>query len=187
MRALIAVLLGAVLLSAVGCTSAPPEAASASAAPISATGEGSDQSAEDSGEGDGVVRAPEVTLTLLDGSTRALRGDEGRAAVVVFFSSWCTWCVENQAALNDFAAEHRSSVTVIGVAGADTEEAVRTFVEQEGITYPVGLDPDLQLFRAYAVSEPPLVVLISSGGELIRGWPGGVDPRTLAGAVEGLG
>lgn len=89
---------------------------------------------------EGPAQAPRAQLTLLDGSTRALRGDGERAAVI---------------------HEHR-------------------------VRYPVGLDPDLRLFRAYAVSEPPLVALVSPSGELVRGWPGGVDMATLTKAVEAL-
>ena len=135
---------------------------------------------------EGPARAPRAQLTLLDGSTRALRGDGERAAVIVFFSSWCTWCRDNQAALNDFAQAQRDAVTVIGVAGADDRDAVAAYVDEHRVRYPVGLDPDLRLFRAYAVSEPPLVALVSPSGELVRGWPGGVDMATLTKAVEAL-
>lgn len=174
LAALAAAAVAVVLLGLTGCTGGRAADPVPSASPTPVT------------SGSGPALAPAATLTLLDGSTRALRGDGERAAVLVFFSSWCSWCRQNQAALNAFADEHRADVTVIGIAGADEASAVATYVQDNAVTYPVGLDPDLRLFRAYAVSEPPLVALVSPSGELVRGWPGGVDMASLATAVSRL-
>jgi hypothetical protein len=38
----------------------------------------------------------------------------------------------------------------------------------------------------YGVDEPPLVVLVSRGGRLLRGWPGGISGNDLREQIEEL-
>jgi len=52
-------------------------------------------------------------------------------------------------------------------------------MDDQGVTHPVGIDPDQAIWRRYAVRTPPAVVLIAPGGKLLRGWPGGVDTDRL--------
>jgi hypothetical protein len=75
-------------------------------------------------------------------------------------------------------------VAVVGVAGSDKAEAVRSWVSEHEVGYPVGIDPDLATWRRYAVRTPPAVAVVAPGGKLIRGWPGGVDTETLEVALD---
>ncbi|MGH9251262.1 MAG: hypothetical protein ACRD0W_17320, partial [Acidimicrobiales bacterium] len=52
--------------------------------------------------------------------------------------------------------------------------------------YPVGTDPSGEIWLQYGVDEPPLVTLISQGGSLLRGWPGGIGGDTLREQIEEL-
>jgi cytochrome c biogenesis protein CcmG/thiol:disulfide interchange protein DsbE len=54
------------------------------------------------------------------------------------------------------------------------------------VGYAVGIDESLQIWRRYAVREPPAVVLVGRGGRLLRGWPGVVDTRRLESELAGL-
>ena len=134
------------------------------------------------------VRAPAFRLTLIDGS-QVDPADywRDRPVVLSFFSSWCTLCAQQQAVLNGLASRYGDAVAVLGVAGVDTEEAVRAFLQEHDVPYAVGLDdPDGRTWNAYAVREPPVVAVIGLGGRLIRGWPGGVEAETLHAVLDGL-
>lgn len=60
---------------------------------------------------------------------------------------------------------------------------MRRFLEEHEIDHPVILDSG-KIWRAYAIREPPAAILISEGGRLVRGWPGGVNKSELARALE---
>lgn len=118
---------------------------------------------------------------------------EGKVVLVNFWGSWCAPCVheipELQAAYEQL---HDQGFTVIGInlfsqertlQGAQrTKEEIRRFVEQHGITYPVGLDVNGETSKAYRIYPIPTSFLIDREGMIrhvlpreitadeIRGW-----------------
>ncbi|GAB3976145.1 TlpA disulfide reductase family protein [Plantactinospora veratri] len=128
----------------------------------------------------GLPGAPKVTGTLTDGSSLAvaeLWAD--RPVVLTFFSSWCNTCAERQDGLGELARDLRDRVVFVGVAGEDEPDALQDYLRRHRVEYPVLVDGDQRIARAYAVREPPAVVVVAKGGTLLRGWPGGVDAATL--------
>ncbi|MGX7672153.1 TlpA family protein disulfide reductase [Plantactinospora sp. DSM 117369] len=185
-RPRLAALLGiaaTVAVLAAGCTGdggadpepAPPVAGGAAALPGPVPGDLALRSAPTD-----LPAAPKVTGTLTDGSPLAvpdLWAD--RPVVLTFFSSWCNTCASRQDALSELARAHRDRVVFVGVAGADEPDALQEYLRRHRVEYPVLVDGDQRIGRAYAVREPPAVVVVAKGGTLLRGWPGGVDAPTL--------
>ncbi|SDU84520.1 TlpA family protein disulfide reductase [Jiangella alkaliphila] len=120
--------------------------------------------------------APPFELDLLDGSTLDIAEQWAqRPVVLVFFESFCELCAQQQAEITELSEEYRDAVLFVGVGSASSEDDAAEYVREHDIAYPVGLDPDGETFRRYGVDEPPLVALVSRGGQLVRGWPGGVE------------
>ncbi|SDZ24806.1 cytochrome c biogenesis protein CcmG, thiol:disulfide interchange protein DsbE [Micromonospora pattaloongensis] len=131
--------------------------------------------------------APSFTATLTDGTGVAaatLWAD--RPVVLLFVSSWCTTCADRQRALADLARRYRDRVVFVGVAGEDEPAALDGYLREHGVEHPVVIDGSMTVWRSYAMREPPGVVLISRGGRLLRGWPGGVDAATLDAQLRAL-
>jgi peroxiredoxin len=129
---------------------------------------------------DGAAAAPPFALTLLDGT----RVDSGglwreRPLVLFFFASWCSRCADQQHKLQTLVERYRDVVTFVGLAGKDKPAAVRSWLETHDVTYPIGIDDDLAIWKPYAVRTPPAVILIGPGGKLLRGWTGGVETDVL--------
>ncbi|WP_075764406.1 MULTISPECIES: TlpA family protein disulfide reductase [Actinoalloteichus] len=122
--------------------------------------------------------APDLELTLLDGAEIGLSTLwDDRPVVLVFFSSWCATCADQQQALSDLAEVHGDAVSFVGVASRDDPAAVTDFLVEHEVPYPVAVDADRAAARHYAAEEPPLIAVIGRGGGLLRGIPGGVaDP-----------
>ncbi len=119
--------------------------------------------------------APTFSLDLVDGRTLDIAEQwEQRPVVLVFFESWCTRCQEQQASINEVAERYRDVVLFVGIAGLSEVDDVAAYVSENRVTYPVGTDPEGEIWLRYAVAEPPLVALISKDGRLLRGWPDGV-------------
>lgn len=118
--------------------------------------------------------APGFALELLDGTTLDLAEQwRDRAVVLVFFESWCELCARQQPDITALSEEYRDTVLFVGVGYESSSEEATAFMREHDIDYPVGLDPSGEVWRRYRVDEPPLVALISKGGKLVRGWPGG--------------
>ncbi len=124
--------------------------------------------------------APPIRGKLIDGSTfdaAALWSD--RAVALIFFSSWCDTCARRQDALSALARRLGDKVVFVGVDSGDDKEQLAGYIRAHRVPYPVVSDPDRRIWGAYAVADPPAVVLIAKGGQLLRGWTAGVDARTL--------
>jgi peroxiredoxin len=135
----------------------------------------------------GTPPAPAFELTLLDGEVvdTAEQTDQ-RPIVLTFFESGCTPCGEQQQEINDVAADYGDVVLFLGIAGMSAPDDVQDYVRENDVAYPVGTDPSGEIWLQYGVDEPPLVVLVSRGGRLLRGWPGGISGNDLREQIEEL-
>jgi peroxiredoxin len=132
-------------------------------------------------------RAPAFELDLLGGDTLDLSEQwDARPVVLVFFESWCTLCQEQQESINDVVDDYRDVVLFVGIANLSEPADVEQYVGDNDITFPVGIDSTGRTFLNYAVTEPPLVALVSKGGQLLRGWPEGISGEELAQQIEQL-
>jgi hypothetical protein len=131
--------------------------------------------------------ASSFELKLLNGeSVDAAAQWAQRPMVLVFFESWCQLCRDQQRGINEVADEYRDVILFLGVAGRSGVDDVREYVAQNDISYPVGVDSSGDMWLHYAADEPPLVVLVSKNGKVLRGWPGGTPPDVLRRQIEDL-
>jgi len=136
---------------------------------------------------DSAETAPAFELALVDGRVLDLTEQWAeRPVVLVFFESWCTLCRDQQPEINEVVAEYSDIILFVGIAGMSEPADVEQYVSDNRITYPVGIDSNGRRWLQYAVSEPPLVALISKDGRLLRGWPGGISGTELREQIEQL-
>ncbi|HZY27627.1 MAG TPA: TlpA disulfide reductase family protein [Jiangellaceae bacterium] len=135
----------------------------------------------------GTPPAPAFELPLVDGDVvDAAEQWAHRPIVLTFVESSCEPCREQQREINDVAADYGDAVLFLGIAGTSAPDDAREYVRENDVAYPVGTDPSGEIWLQYGVDEPPLVVLVSRGGRLVRGWPGGVGGDDLREQIEAL-
>ena len=135
----------------------------------------------------GTPPAPAFDLPLLDGDVvDAAEQTEQRPLLLVFFETGCMRCSEQQQEINEVAAEFGDFVLFLGIAGTSEPDDVQAYVSENNVAYPVGTDPAGEIWFQYGVDEPPLVALVSQGGRLLRGWPGGIGGDALREQIEEL-
>jgi hypothetical protein len=86
----------------------------------------------------------------------------GKKAVVVFFETDCPTC---QLALPYLNSLRQGPAQVIGLS-QDDERSTREFVRQLKITYPVALDSELNISRAYDPQNVPTFYLLDENGQV---------------------
>ncbi len=116
--------------------------------------------------------APDFTLESLTGEMVRLSEQRGTPVVVNFWATWCPPCVEEMPALQALAD---SGVKVFGINMREDAEAVRDFVTDLGITYPILLDPDDATVLAYSVLGLPQTVVIDANGVIVDRRFGPID------------
>ncbi len=110
--------------------------------------------------------APDFSLDLLNGEKFTLSDHVGNKAIILnFFATWCGPCKEEMPELVRYYEAHKDeSLIFIGVDSNESEDAVRDFISDYGVTYPVGVDRSGKAQRAFSVRAFPTTVFIGADG-----------------------
>ena len=112
------------------------------------------------------TKAPDFALETHDGKSLTLSKLEGkRGVVLVFFATWCPYCMTEVPRIKRFVEEARGApVLVYGVNLKQPKRTVEKFVESRGVNYRILLDLEGEVARKYRVQGIPLVVGIDAEG-----------------------
>jgi len=119
------------------------------------------------------------TATYLDGKPLDIAAEKGN---VVFLNVWATWCgpcrfetPELQALQNQYSA---SGLKVIGVSVDEGDTgAVKTFVAEQKITYPIAVDPEGRIANLVQTTVLPTSLLINRKGTIVWRQIGAIMPN----------
>lgn len=116
--------------------------------------------------------APDFEMILTDGSQVKLSDLRGKVVMLQFTASWCGVCRKEMPFIErDIWQKHKDNAT-FALYGIDRDEPldkVKAFVEQTQVTYPMGLDPDANIFALYAERSAGITrnVLIDQTGKIV--------------------
>ena len=113
-------------------------------------------------------RAPDVSLTLLDGRQIRLADLRGNVVVLNFWGVWCGPCVEEMPELADFAGRSHSAavIAVNSGIGKESSEDVSRFLHAHNLNLTVAFDPSRTVYRAFAIRALPTTVIIDPNGTI---------------------
>jgi peroxiredoxin len=131
----------------------------------------------------GPATAPaEVPLAFLDGRQTSLGAWRGQRIVLLdFWSLTCRPCLEERAALAEFYQRWQPhGLAMVAVAMPyDPPLAVREFEAKNPSPYPIALDVQGELARAFRVETIPLAVLLAPDGRILYRQAGRLDRARL--------
>jgi thiol-disulfide isomerase/thioredoxin len=127
----------------------------------------------------------DVPFTYFDGRAGNLADFAGRPLVINFWASWCPACV---AEMPDFETVHDAlgdRVAFLGLAMQETDQdAARALIEQTGVTYSLGQDPDGSIFASFGGIAMPTTVLIDEKGTVVETHHGALFARDLEAIIR---
>jgi cytochrome c biogenesis protein CcmG/thiol:disulfide interchange protein DsbE len=122
--------------------------------------------------------APSFTLKSLDGTTVSSDGLAGRPAVVHFWGSWCEQCRLQLPLLRQAKKDH-SDLGVVGIVFRDPPADAARLARTVGVDWPVLLDPDEKVARAYGVESAPVMFFLRPDGTIAGRLVGPIAPLVL--------
>lgn len=125
------------------------------------------------------------TIALLDGELLPPRHWRDRAAVLVFFSTTCPFCVRhNQQVQRLHEAARGRPLQVLGAAVGEEGAAVRDYLQKRGLSFPVTLQGKALRARFSSRQVIPLTVVIDRGGVLREVIPGEMFDEDVLGLLR---
>ena len=122
---------------------------------------------------------PDQTFETFDGEVTSLPELEGEPMVVNFWASWCAPCI---AEMPDFERVHQDAGEAVRFVGLNTQDSLpqaEALVEETGVTYDLGLDPEGELFRAFEVSSMPSTFFVDEQGGIVHRQAGLITEEQL--------
>jgi cytochrome c biogenesis protein CcmG/thiol:disulfide interchange protein DsbE len=124
--------------------------------------------------------APPLRLPDLEGRPVDLASLRGRVVAVNFWATWCPPCRDELPALSEVWRSGRARcLEVLGVTGESTREDVQEMVRSFGVPYPVLLDADGAVGRAWGLVGYPRTYLLDGEGTVRRVFTGAVTRSAL--------
>jgi thiol-disulfide isomerase/thioredoxin len=89
----------------------------------------------------------------------------GQPTVLWFWAPWCPKCLAQGPETADVAAEFDGRAQVVGVAGLDSAEAMKGFVDKAGVgAFPHLADETGDIWRKFEITEQSVYVLLDQDG-----------------------
>jgi peroxiredoxin len=132
-------------------------------------------------------KAPDFTLTGLDGKTHKLSELQGKAVILNFWGTYCEPCKREMPALQRaYEKWQGQGVAYVGSNIGENAITVRGFLEQYKLTLPVWLDQDQAVRKTYGVSEYPTTFFIAPDGRIAKKQVGEMDDAFIESALSAL-
>jgi cytochrome c biogenesis protein CcmG, thiol:disulfide interchange protein DsbE len=128
---------------------------------------------------------PAMTLEgFADGPEVALADFRGKPLVINFWATWCAPCVREMPEFQKAEKAFGDKVALLGVDVEDAPPNAEPFVERLGITYPMAIDPQRELYFAVGAAGMPTTLLVDPDGIVRYRHTGDLDLPRLKSLVK---
>lgn len=116
-------------------------------------------------------KAPDFSFELIDGTVKKLSDLKGKTVMLQFTASWCGVCRKEMPFIESeiWQLHKEKNFYLVGIDRDEPLDKVKKFKEQTGVTYPLALDPDAEIFQLFAQKDAGVTrnVIIDETGKIV--------------------
>jgi peroxiredoxin len=113
-------------------------------------------------------KALDFTLEDLDGNTVKLSDFKDQGVLLVFTTTWCSFCRKEIPRLKQIYAKYKEKgLEIINIDIQESKDKVSAYTLKHKLPYTVLLDTDAKIASMYGVRGVPTQVLISKNGTIV--------------------
>ena len=112
--------------------------------------------------------AKDFKVSSLDGGTLRLSELRGKVVFLNLWATWCGPCKEEMPAMERLWRRYKANGLIVVALSMDAQGArvVKPFVDQARFSYPIGLDPKMEVAQLYGARAVPATFIIDRSGNL---------------------
>ncbi len=121
--------------------------------------------------------APDFKLATLEGKPLSLAEYKSKVVLLNFWATWCGPCRAEVPDLVELQNKYKDQLQIIGlVVDDDDQAAIKKFVAEFGINYPVALATDGMRLQYGGIPALPTSFLLDAQGRIVQKHEGLRDP-----------
>ncbi|HEX7159857.1 MAG TPA: TlpA disulfide reductase family protein [Trebonia sp.] len=105
---------------------------------------------------------------------------QGKPVIVNFWASWCEPCQKETPLLASWYKQQHGHVVLLGLDENDTTANALKFAHANGVSYPIGFDPQVTVALAYNVDGLPQTFFLNAQHHIVDHVLGAVTSAQLA-------
>ena len=152
--------------------------------PAETAGEGADASEPEK------MAAPDFTVYDLDGAEHKLSDFQGKPVIINFWATWCGYCKMEMPHFQEKYETYGDDIAFMMVNVTDgvreTIEKASGYIQEEGFTFPVYYDVNLEASMAYPTSGLPVTFFIDAEGNFVAQGSGALSAEALQSGIDML-
>ena len=134
--------------------------------------------------------APDFTVYDLDGNAHKLSDFRGMPVILNFWATWCGYCQVEMPDFDEKYQQYGDDIHFIMLNVTDgrqeTLETASAFIAENGYSFPVYYDTDLDATGSYNTSGLPVTYFIDADGNFVAWQQGMMTAETLQIGIDML-
>lgn len=134
------------------------------------------------------VDAPDFTVVDSEGNEVHLSDFIGKPVILNFWASWCGPCKMEMPDFNEIYNEKGEEIHFLMVnltdGSRETIDTAKSFIEEQGYTFPVYYDTSSDAAMKYGVNSIPSTYFIDAEGHAIAQAKGAIDTATIQAGID---